>query len=101
VLRKPPEINSYISNNDTLSSTNQIGTHLISVRNFRIHQSECPRFESCIVHCRSAGGMEEIRLARAAAQEMAGTVTSISLMVYYHQRDVNTFAKLLQKECDS
>jgi hypothetical protein len=42
--------------------------------------------------------MEEIRLARAAAQEVAGTVTSISLMVYYHQRGVNTFAKLLQKD---
>jgi hypothetical protein len=33
--------------------------------------------------------MTEIRLARAAAQEVAGTVTSISLVLYYHQRDVN------------
>ncbi len=40
VLRKPPELNSYISNNNTLSSTNQIGTHRSSVRNFPIHQSE-------------------------------------------------------------
>lgn len=38
--------------------------------------------------------MKEIRLVRVAAQEVARTVTSISLMVYCHQRDVKTFARL-------
>ncbi len=62
------QITNHELNDNTLIPANKIDTPPLTQQSKHNHPFTNPK--SCILHCRSAEAMEEVRFARAAAQEI-------------------------------